>query len=486
MLREDELGAIKQQRREAVAERLKVLGWTDRDMDFYGPEAKPWRALVEAPKPLTDRVWTNILPKLTPLLEENRKENLAYDKKKSRVARRTRVDKFLMEMKYTAHPYRSMLDALGVGVPSLPDLDGRSTMVKQALISKHLPAIPNPFPRTHIALNWACLNDLSEMDMSISEVETKLEERKTQIEERVQQWRTSIERRLVEKIESGNNIDGDVILSVRGSTDSTAHLSRDARILLRADTLFKREGDESVDAILQRFKYYPSPVCSGAEIFNEDVRYPYTERKDKLDFSPWVRDTKAQKIAKSLLRDLGMPDIGHIELKLMGSRFVCGRCIDRIPSTWQSMIYHYIGELQHWDAEKGSMFDSSVHHPIAVKNVHELEQTSNLKPLVRLLTEEDATEMDALANPVSSTVVKTYSHCYLCHNTGRPGFRLGSNDIRVHLEDVHDVLEPVDGIHFGSKPLLENPDQKWLEKWDAFHDARITGTGVMESSSISG
>ncbi|KAG8773828.1 hypothetical protein FRC12_002302, partial [Ceratobasidium sp. 428] len=488
ILREDELGAIKQQRREAVAERFKALGWTERDMDFYGPEAKPWRALVEAPKPLTDRVWTNILPKLTPLLEENRKQNLAYDKKNNRVVRRTRADKFLMEMKYTTHPYRSILDALGVGVPSLPDLDGRSTMLKQAIMAKHLPAILNPFPWTHVALNWACLNDLSELDMSISEVEAKLEERKTQIEERVQQWRTSVERRLVEKIESGNNIDDDVILSVRGSTDSTAHLSRDTRILLRADTVFKRERyDDVFDSVFRSFKYYPNLVCSGVELFNEDAHYPWMERKDKLDLSPWVIDTEAQNIVKLLLRDLGMPDVAHVELKLLGLRFVCGRCTYRIPDSWKNMVLHYIEESEHWDTRKDDIFSSSIRHPIVVKNIHKLEQTDTPKPLIRLLTEEDATKMIALANnPASSAVVKKYSYCYLCHATGMRGFQLFSNGTRVHLEDMHDVLEPVDGIHFGSKPLDDSPDQKWLEKWDAFHDSRATGTGVMESSSTSG
>ncbi|KAG9128587.1 hypothetical protein FRC07_000020 [Ceratobasidium sp. 392] len=471
-----ELDSVKQERREAILKRLKELGWTDRDMEFEGTGAKSWRALVEVPKPLTDRVWSNMLPKLTPLLEVNRQKNLDYDKKRRRILRRTRVDKFLMEMKFAAHPYRSLLEALGVGVPPLPDLDHFSFMVKRARLCKNQPAIANPFPGTHVALKWNCLNDLSEVEMSVEEVEAKFEARRLQIEQRVLEWRTAIERQLVEKFESGSKVDGDVVLLVKGGIGSTAHLSRDSRILLRADTIFKRTQHDYGPL------YYPDFVCSPTEVFCEDVRYPARELKEDVDLGPLFRDNSTEKIAKSLLKGLGMPDVARIELQLLGPKFVCGRCIHEQPKSWHQMLKHYADELKVWNAQKDNAARQPVRHPIVVRYVHEPEPSDNPNPLVKFLTEAETAETTTFTvDPLPAPFPSDCTCCFLCLCTGRLGVRLGRNDMAAHLREVHDVTEPVADIHFGPQ-LYGDLDDKWHERWDAFHDACMAATEALGSS----
>lgn len=73
----------------------------------------------------------------------------------------------------------------------------------------------NPFPKTKTALKWDCLNDLGEREITIEEVEAELAQREDQIEQAVLNWRTDIERRLVEMLELGKeNYKDDVAVTV--------------------------------------------------------------------------------------------------------------------------------------------------------------------------------------------------------------------------------------------------------------------------------
>ncbi|KAG8680427.1 hypothetical protein FRC09_018259, partial [Ceratobasidium sp. 395] len=322
-------------RRLTIIARLKELGWTDKDMTFpirgcfRIPEDQEFHVLVEAPKPLTNRIWSNILPRLTKILEENRERNNIYNAKKRRIERRQCVDQFLMDMKFNNHPFAPMLDALGVGVPLPPDLSeiyehGPISYIREALyLEMEDPLeIANPFPKTETVLEWDCLRDLSDTEMTLQDVKTKLEERKAQIEEKVLEWRAMAE---------------DHLLEINGSTDSTAHLPPRSCFLLRADTLFKRiqpnhKTSWSVSSGDRPPCYYPGFVSATCTILHEAMN----PHKFDAEFDPepetnldhFARDWETERIVKPLLRDLEMPNVAHIELKLMKDRFICGRCTD--------------------------------------------------------------------------------------------------------------------------------------------------------------
>ncbi|KAG8708242.1 hypothetical protein FRC08_000042, partial [Ceratobasidium sp. 394] len=490
---EEELETIKANRRATIIERLKELGWTDEDMTFssrgrfHSPEEKSWRALVDAPKLLTERIWSNLLPKLTPILEENRERNIAYGVRKRRIERRAHVDQFLMDMKYNDHPFAPILDALGVGVPPPPDLSevrhpGLSTEERAFVLEMgdHL-EIANPFPETRTALEWDCLNDLGETEMSIEDVETKLENRRIRIVEKVLEWRAMIEERLLENIGSSTGNDT-VVLTVKGSTSSTAHLPQSTRLLLRADTLFKRVQPDSRRKQFVSFGehppcYYPHFVSARCKPISEDVDplhdNPEFDQETNLDH--FVRDVETEEIVKPLLRDLGMPDVAHIELQIMGSRFVCGRCADKKPKGWAGMVAHYIDALEFWGTNKDN---ESAHHTqrqIVFRNVHDLKPTDGSEPLVRTLQGEIP---KSTAHTKASSDDTEKPHCYLCEGCGWPILRLRPEDMLAHMRDLHNASEPVEGIHYG-RELHGDLGDKWHKEWDAFHDAREDATTAL-------
>ncbi|KAG8734631.1 hypothetical protein FRC11_003831 [Ceratobasidium sp. 423] len=80
-------------RRVQIKERLLALGWESGDLKIH-PRCEvvmEWDDLLEMPeqpKPLTDRIWKNLYPKLKPLLETNREDRLERARLKRAVRRR--------------------------------------------------------------------------------------------------------------------------------------------------------------------------------------------------------------------------------------------------------------------------------------------------------------------------------------------------------------------------------------------------------------
>ncbi|KAG9128582.1 hypothetical protein FRC07_000015 [Ceratobasidium sp. 392] len=442
--REEELETMRKQRKERQ-ERLKALGWTEEDMAFRGVEGKPWHALVYVPKPLTDRIWSNLLPKLIPMLGENRERNLEYGRKARRIERRTRVDQFLISMRYTAHPFESILAALGVGVPPPPDLAGLTPIRMTVAIYQSRVEIANPFPKTHTMLKWDGLKDLSEVEMPIEEVAAKLVERTPQISEKVMEWRNTVERRLAEKLESeAGGSQGEVVLKVKGSTESTAHLSKDARLLLRADCVFKRSELGKGRYLSYREQppcYYPDFVSPYDHTLNERIHVSYQDADQEIKLDQYVRDVETEKIAKALLGQLGMPDVAWVELKTMKDRFQCGRCLDKRSRTWRSLVIHYITVLKTWDKEKDTKGEHSTRYSVVFRNVHDLEPNGHPKPLARLLSEEDAAEMTIPTGTILGDPLPGYPICFLCKATGRSEVQLSRDDMLEHMQDAHNVVE---------------------------------------------
>ncbi|KAG8681559.1 hypothetical protein FRC08_015553, partial [Ceratobasidium sp. 394] len=285
--RDRELGDVKQQRREAIVERLKGLGWMDEDMSFSESDGKPWRAIVDTPKPLTDRIWDNIVPKLIPLLEENRKQHIAQAMAERRLERRKHIGKFLEQMKSDENPLEPILNALDVHPPPPPQAPFHPGGILFPGPGMHppflFPGAPSfesfefeiPFPNTSFALTWDCLVDLSERDTTIEEVQAELEARRAQIGQKVLEWRANVEKQLVKRFK-GDATDGEnVVLTVGGSTKLTSQLSRDFRLLLRADTIFKRIPPLvpcfsllSIPQDKSHSSYYPQLVSDEQGFFN--------------------------------------------------------------------------------------------------------------------------------------------------------------------------------------------------------------------------
>jgi hypothetical protein len=59
---------------------------------------------------------------------------------------------------------------------------------------------------------------------------------------------------------------------------------------------------------------------------------------DAWDSIQFERYPEAEEVAKALLECLGRPDAAYVELKLLGKKFICGRCDDREPKSWDMLV----------------------------------------------------------------------------------------------------------------------------------------------------
>lgn len=90
--------------------------------------------------------------------------------------------------------------------------------------------------------------------------------------------------------------------------------------------------------------YYPYLATPSVDTPDETTDYDAeteydmeTEYDAETDLSVYCRYTEAERIAKALLKDLGIPDVAFAELQMLERRFACGRC-DVGVITWQETV----------------------------------------------------------------------------------------------------------------------------------------------------
>ncbi|CAE6531343.1 unnamed protein product [Rhizoctonia solani] len=93
-------------RRLEIERRLAELGWTEEDIpsgrlcDRFGPYSQ----LVNQSKPLTERIWANIKPKLITILQANRAERLEDERLKRIQERKAHLSKLFLNTKDQMSP----------------------------------------------------------------------------------------------------------------------------------------------------------------------------------------------------------------------------------------------------------------------------------------------------------------------------------------------------------------------------------------------
>ncbi|KAG9092388.1 hypothetical protein FRC06_000121, partial [Ceratobasidium sp. 370] len=98
--RAEELESLKDHRRKQIKQRLEDAGWNESDWTFPSVAARKWAPLVEGTKPLTDRVWQNLYPKLVPWLEKNRQHHIERLRLERQKQRQRRLRRLLLEIKH--------------------------------------------------------------------------------------------------------------------------------------------------------------------------------------------------------------------------------------------------------------------------------------------------------------------------------------------------------------------------------------------------
>jgi hypothetical protein len=120
-----------------------------------------------------------------------------------------------------------------------------------------------------------------------------------------------------------------------------------------------------------------------------------------VELSRFTRNTKAEAIAKPLLKNMGMPDVAYMELKALGAGFTCGRCYTRKRMTWEDIVTSFsptltvclcIGQVEHygetneqWEKDIKYHRPQQTRHIITFINAHSLDSDSISKPLVKIL-----------------------------------------------------------------------------------------------------
>ncbi|KAG8725528.1 hypothetical protein FRC09_013767 [Ceratobasidium sp. 395] len=375
--RNQELEAIKNQRRQPIHERLFGLGWTAEDVRVHEAYAKDWNALVEVARPLSD--------------PEGSRQT------KGRETRHKRVKDLLIEYSRTAHPFNNILIKFW-----------RFVWYPQ----------PNPLPDMDTLLGWDLIRDLYEADISIDVVNERFKERIPKLEPRLAAWRAKTEKRLIDNLKLERKPGPETQLEVRRETEATKDLPASTRFLLRADTIFKTPTEQGSSHSRSEFGgtspmllYYPYLLFSP-----EDSEVSGTIPLKPTDLSKFTRHTEAEKIAKALLADMRTPHVTYLELQEMGAWFTCLRCHLREPKTWEGMIEHYREMNEKWENETRRRPKQTTKHKIVFANAHELRPRAGIE-LERLMLPNHLMKRDKEKSPGGMQVVSDW---------------LAFDDIRLH------------------------------------------------------
>ncbi|ELU37998.1 hypothetical protein AG1IA_07979 [Rhizoctonia solani AG-1 IA] len=342
--REQELGDAKEARRSEIKRRLGEMGWAEEDMNFgwWSDNPRAWHDLVSQPKPLTERseseglfflqvkltgcpVWANIRPKLIPLLEDNRERRLEMEREARRSERRRGLSRLFLQMREQSFPMLSFK----AHNPML-----QLSISEPVLDVSHRDAFPD-FAHT---LNWSIVKDIFETDATEGEMEVKFGQHRDEIRALITEWKDQVHTRLASSVrnafEERNEPLRPTISVFNEEPDTLANISDNLKLLLRADSFFRRSGLSSLSK--QPLGY--SMILSMKDLVGSHSPYASETPRELPTFNDIEWYPEAHEVAQKLLADLGKPDASHLEMKKVGSAFVCGRCHAVGSMSWEAIV----------------------------------------------------------------------------------------------------------------------------------------------------
>ncbi|CAE6343318.1 unnamed protein product, partial [Rhizoctonia solani] len=368
--RMQELDDMKVARLSEIKRRLEEMGWSDEDMTFdwrYANRSE-WENLVWQPKPLTDRTWANIRPKLIPLLEANREKRLALERDARKHLRRSRLLELVLGIK--SKNYLALEFKVQYPVPSasLPPI---STSYEP------------PFPDLVSTLDWPILNELYETDATVAEMEDKFEKHREEIEALIADWASTAQAHCIGLLRTGPQVRGDILrptaIVYDDGSDPLINFSDDLKRLLRADSFFYKT---------RSFGYPVKEPLTYGGVFSSDSsressfvqQLSGVPSQSSLNMDQICLHREAQEVARVILADMGRPDASYLEMTAVGANFVCGRCHDADHMTWEQLIQHYVqrNEVYNCIQEVLPLFNAEM----VYNNVHDPELFTD-RPLVK-------------------------------------------------------------------------------------------------------
>ncbi|CAE6475424.1 unnamed protein product [Rhizoctonia solani] len=472
--REQELREIKTARRRDIEDRLVALGWDKRDMQFtYNfPARREWYALVERSRPLTERIWTNLQPKLIPILEANREARLEQEKSGRQSGRRLRLVHLLNDIKKNqtptlditvraptnshtsssgsgssgndsqeAGPSGGAVAAQSNGVP--PETPSNSSIVASSSgnIDVTLPPshviLTDIFPDIVDALEWPVVKALYETDALVDVMEESFVERRSEIDAAIADWKTATHARMAEMLRKDQDTKGQVLtprlIVLKDDSDPFANLSDDLKLLLRADSLFTSTTPQrGPRKILHTYEVAAAQLGYRLAFKDGMMSKPY---KPPLDMSRIRACDEARPIARMLLAHMGLENACVAELRSVGRGYVCGRCHDSRPKNWEELVSHFV-EAKEVFVRVQEHVDQLEALKVTYRDVHDPDTFPD-RPLVKY------TSTHSNGNLIRACVICSKEP--IKHEVKGPEAK-----IIEHLKDVHNITEPKVGTHYST------------------------------------
>lgn len=168
-------------------------------------------------------MWDNLLPKLTPLLEENRKRLEERDKEERLSNRKRQLHNLLRDLdsNTSVHPLGRIVEAL------LPDYSCDKTALSNASTKPVSEFLANyPFPDTPTVLTWPFFGNIKTEEMDAEQVSKLFQANLEPLKAKIDVWRSNVELNLACRFTSA------------GSSKAGANYNVKVRIWDRFDVTF--------------------------------------------------------------------------------------------------------------------------------------------------------------------------------------------------------------------------------------------------------
>ncbi|CAE6528699.1 unnamed protein product [Rhizoctonia solani] len=420
-----------------IEARLTEMGWTIEEIEWLrpGPEmrSREWDKLFYTPDPLDDQAWEQVLSYSSFCHElfhklRRREERIPWLNDLF-----SRIQDCLDQIHYIPRKpdggEHSLIPALTN--PSLAVVNCREN-------DNVLPSFPNNEDFLTI-----CPELLGVLDIPSQEAfESKLNTQIGYVERAIHTWREELELKLLSLLPEDTQpaeLEGVDYKLMLGATSQDARsldsLPLECAKLLRADAIFGWTPSDLPHESCNLL-YYPDD-------FRDTFKVTDTA---KLFYNP-----AAGYVAKALLRAIGLPDRTHPAMIGMHRQFQCGRCNDNSILTWKEMLGHYMN-----DAISYRIPETGFNTPFFF--LPDNDSVRPVKPLMRIVDSNASGQPPDINNGPGSNQDRFM--CRLCVEAGIQTETYSQVEyIRYHIENVHLVDEPIEGLHYNCvAPQSEESD----------------------------
>ncbi|KAH7326835.1 hypothetical protein B0J17DRAFT_220782 [Rhizoctonia solani] len=255
------------------------------------------------------------------------------------------------------------------------------------------------------------------------------------IEHAAQAWRDVLELTLLNLLSADTRpaevgtSEYKLVISTGGDARPLDLLSVECRKLLRADSIFcLRMPFLGYNG--KRLLYYP-----------EDFQGEF-KMSDRANLQ---YHSEATKIARALLRAIGLPDASYIAMNTVPRLYQCNRCEDKpVFYLWKELLRHYlikVGVIQSATQGWGGLASSKTKDTDVL--MHDVDSVDSDKPLVQLV--DPAVYIPAL----SAAANQDHFVCLLCLQANNPAdTHQGGDNIKYYFQNIHRIDEPIEGVHY--------------------------------------